>query len=372
MLLPFLSAFFTVTLLPHLLSANPPFADRAKHRHDKVIVCVSGGKDSVVALLAALAIYGRERVVAHHCLVEEDWERTVEYIQGLCEALGVPLSISQARYYGYECLDCGHRYLRQAEIQVCTKCKSTNGRLVKIVSNLLDLVEWRQKWPDKRVRYCTDYLKIQVLNLWADENRYWLGEHPLVVIGERWSESTSRAELPEVRRRPTRAYLTEFRPVLALRRIEVFRIIREAGLSLHYCYALQWKRLLQEDHRKWRNEGIVPRISYEGQWDGLDQVELLSNAILDPIIERLMYEVDEEGGPRMSCVLCVFKSIIALATSASVKSARRHFDRAEGIEATSGHYIKKNHPIKDIVACVPDQANTQPGARTVSLEGKVP
>ena len=83
MLLPFLSAFFTATLLPHLLSANPPFADRAKHRHDKVIVCVSGGKDSVVALLAALAIYGRERVVAHHCLVEEDWERTVEYIQGL-------------------------------------------------------------------------------------------------------------------------------------------------------------------------------------------------------------------------------------------------------------------------------------------------
>ena len=61
----------------------------------------------------------------------------------LCAALGVPLSISQARYYGYECLDCSHRYLRQAEIQVCTRCKSTNGRLVKIVSNLLDLVEWR-------------------------------------------------------------------------------------------------------------------------------------------------------------------------------------------------------------------------------------
>jgi len=90
------------------------------------------------------------------------------------------------------------------------------------------------------------------------------------------------------------------------------------------------------------------------------------------MIERLVYEVDEEGGPRMSCVLCVFKSIIALATSASVKSARRHFDRAEGIEATSGHYIKKNHPIKDIVACVPDQADTQPSARIVSLEGKVP
>ena len=157
-----------------------------------------------------------------------------------------------------------------------------------------------------------------------------------------------------------------------LRRIEVFRIIREAGLSLHSCYTLQWKLLLQEEHRKWRIEGIIPHSSYEGQWNGLDALQELSVTVLDALLEELMYEVDEEGGPRMSCVLCVFKSIIALATSASVKSARRHFDRAEGIEATSGHYIKKNHPIKDIVACVPDQANTQPGARTVSLEGKVP
>ena len=372
MLLPFLSAFFTATFLPHLLSANPPFADHAKHRHDKVVVCVSGGKDSVVTLLAALAIYGRARVIAHHCLVEEDWEGTVEYIQGLCDVLGVPLYMSQARYYGYECLDCSHRYLRQAEIQVCTKCKSTSGQLLKIVTNLLDLVEWRQKWPDKRVRYCSDYLKIQVLNLWADENRSWLGEHPVVVLGERWSESTSRAELPEVRRRPTRAYLTEFRPVLGLRRIEVFRIIREAGLSLHSCYALQWKLLLQEEHRKWRIERIVPHSSYEGQWNGLDALEELSVTVLDAMLEQLMYEVDEEGGPRMSCVLCVFKSIVALATSATVPSARRHFDRAEEIEATSGHYIKQKHPIKDIVARVPGKAETPPGERVGSPGGRAP
>ena len=270
--------------------------------------------------------------------------------------------MSQARYYGYECLDCGHRYLRQAEIQVCTKCKSTSGQLLKIVTNLLDLVEWRQKWPDKRVRYCTDYLKIQVLNLWADENRSWLGEHPVVVIGERWSESTSRAELLEVRRRPTRAYLTEFCPALALRRIEAFRIVREAGLSLHYCYAQQWKLLLQEEHRKWRIEGIVPRSSYEGQWNGLDALEDLFDTILSAMLERLMYEVDEEGGPRMRCVLCVFKSIVALATSARVPSARRHFDRAERIEATSGHYIKQKHPIKDIVASVPGEESSQVNA----------
>lgn len=340
-------------LQPHLLRANPPYADPARNAHDKVIVCVSGGKDSILALLSALVLYGPERVIAHHCIVEEDWEHTTDYIQALCSRLGVPLYMSQAHYYGYECLACGHHYLRQAALQVCTKCRSTNGRQLAVVRNLLDLVEWRQKWPDMRVRFCTDYLKITVLDLWYDDNKAWLGEHPVVVLGERWAESAGRAELPEVRARPSRKGLVEFRPILALRRIEVFNAVREAGIALHPCYDLQWRALLREEHRRWREQGIAPRVSYEEQWQELQTVATLSDALLDAMVEHLKYHVDEEGGPRMSCVVCVFKSILALATSATLPGAAPHFVRASGIEDHTGHYIKVARPLKAIVAQVP-------------------
>lgn len=340
-------------LQPHLLRANPPYADPACNAHDKVIVCVSGGKDSILALLSALALYGYERVIAHHCIVEEDWEHTIDYIQALCSRLGVPLYMSQAHYYGYECLDCEHHYLRQAALQVCTKCRSTNGRQLTVVKNLLDLVEWRQKWPDMRVRFCTDYLKIQVLNLWYDEHKAWLGEHPIVVLGERRAESPGRAELPEVRTRPSRKGLTEFRPLLPLRRIEVFNAVREAGIDLHPCYDVQWHALLREQHRRWREQGIAPHASYEEQWEGLQSVAWLPDTLLDAMIEHLKYRVDEEGGPRMSCVLCVFKSPLALATSANLPGAAAHFARASAIEDRSGHYIKPARPLREIVASVP-------------------
>src|SRR5215469_14338027 len=76
-----------------------------------VVVSMSGGKDSVAALLAALERYGIKRVMAHHQVILEDWPGTPEYCQQVCDFLGVPLYMSQAQYYGRECSQCAKRFL---------------------------------------------------------------------------------------------------------------------------------------------------------------------------------------------------------------------------------------------------------------------
>src|SRR3954463_2914225 len=70
----------------------------------RVVVSLSGGKDSVASLLLALEIFGPEPVVAHHQVVLEDFVGTVEYCQGICHFLGVPLSFSQGVYNSFLCL----------------------------------------------------------------------------------------------------------------------------------------------------------------------------------------------------------------------------------------------------------------------------
>src|SRR5438132_719062 len=77
----------------------------------RVIVSLSGGKDSVAALLLTLEIFDPERVVAHHQVVPEDFVGTIEYCRSVCQFLGVPLFFSQGVYNSFLCLGCGHKHL---------------------------------------------------------------------------------------------------------------------------------------------------------------------------------------------------------------------------------------------------------------------
>ena len=49
------------------------------HQATRVIVSVSGGKDSIAMLLQVLETVPCELVIAHHQIVLEDWPGTVEY-----------------------------------------------------------------------------------------------------------------------------------------------------------------------------------------------------------------------------------------------------------------------------------------------------
>jgi hypothetical protein len=146
-----------------------------------LVVSISGGKDSVAALVATLERYGSKRVMAHHQVILEDWPGTPEYCQQVCDLLGVPLYISQAHYYGRECNRCARRFLSSDPEPHCRACGCRDATLVMMVTSILDLVEWRRRWPSPAVRFCASYCKRDVFNTWARHNvsshRYCASEH---------------------------------------------------------------------------------------------------------------------------------------------------------------------------------------------------
>jgi len=273
----------------------------------KVVVSVSGGKDSICCLLLAIAIYGASNVIVHHQRIPEDWPQTLEYIQAVCQLLGVPLYVSQAHYTGYKCAKCGEHYLTSEAQPYHRACGSREGTYIMMVECLLDLVKWRKMWPSLDVRFCTSYLKRDVWNYWARRNRELLGPAPILIMGERWRESRGRAKLPYIRRRTKMEHVTEYRPILHYRRIEVFRAMRDAGIEPHYCYKAQG--MTNED----------------------------------------MYEKDVEGGPRMSCVICFLKPEEQLRASYNTKEGRPLIERGIAVEREIGHTLQRDHSLEGMV-----------------------
>ncbi len=321
----------------------------------RVIVSTSFGKDSIAALLKALETFGHDRVAAHYQVVLEEWPGTLEYGQSVCDYLGVPLYTAQGKYYGYHCLDCGRNYLSaHPEKAMCKPpqgCGSRNKEFLRMVESVHALIEWRQRWVSPSIRACTKYFKAEVFNSWCRNNKVMLGNSPVMVLGERWLESDERTRIPELRYRKglQAGWMLEWHPILCYRRIDSFRKLREYGIEPHYCYRVQWRELLREEHALWRHQGVAPHISYEGQWDGLQDVEYLMDAILDPIIDQLYYATDLEGGPRCSCISCFFKPARQLRASYRTFQGRAVIEDAMRIEEQIGFTMKQGCTLRSMV-----------------------
>lgn len=322
----------------------------------KVVVSTSFGKDSVAALIRAIETYGTERTIAHYQIVEEEWPDTLDYGQRLCARLGVTLYTAQGHYYGYRCLDCGHTYLsafpEKARCRPPQGCGSQQKQFLRMVTSVHELIEWRGRWVSSKVRACTSYFKTEVWNRWARQHALLLGATPLLVLGERWRESEGRARLPELRYRTgvQAGWVLEWHPILDYRRLDSFRALRTHGIEPHYCYKAQWRELLREEHLLWRTQGVRPHVSYPGQWDGLYEHETLADTIVDPMIEHLMFEVDEEGGPRCSCVSCFFKSARHLRAAYRTQEGRPVMEEAMHLEERIGFTMKQGKTIRNTVS----------------------
>jgi 3'-phosphoadenosine 5'-phosphosulfate sulfotransferase (PAPS reductase)/FAD synthetase len=220
-----------------------------------------------------------------------------------------------------------------------------------MVESVHDLIEWRKRWVSPAIRACTKYLKTEVFNSWCRNNKVLLGTRPVMVLGERWLESDERTRIPELRYRKglQAGWMLEWHPILHYRRIDSFRKLREYSIEPHYCYRVQWGELLREEHALWRMHGIIPHASYEGQWDGLQEIAFLSDAVLDPIIDTLFYETDCEGGPRCSCISCFFKPAKQLRASYRTPQGRAVIEDAMRLEEQISFTMKQGCTLRSVV-----------------------
>src|SRR5260370_28589519 len=102
--------------------------------------------------------------------------------------------------------------------------------------------------------------------------------------------------------------MTEYRPLLDYRRIDVFRKSREYGIEPHYCYKAQG--MTDED----------------------------------------MYERDIEGGPRMSCVICFLKPEEQLRTSYQTEQGRPIVEHGIAVERAVGHRLTRDYSLETAVS----------------------
>ena len=166
-----------------------------------VVINVSGGKDSTVAVLETLSYFPKEDI--RLC-----WQ------------------------------DTGAEYL-ETEEQVKLVAKTFDLPLVILRSEGFDtLVRRKGFFPTPSYRQCTLYLKNHLFEKWVTSHRTELGDL-MVVNGIRAEESQARANSPIISpsRLSTKAMqVVNFHPILALKEQQVFDIIKAEGLPLHPCY----------------------------------------------------------------------------------------------------------------------------------------
>jgi 3'-phosphoadenosine 5'-phosphosulfate sulfotransferase (PAPS reductase)/FAD synthetase len=237
------------------------------HGYDKILVAFSGGKDSLACVLHLLELgVPREKIELHHHLVDGrgpwvdakgvlhefehfmDWPITEGYSNSVAEFLGIPI------YYSWKTGGFKGEMLREDSLTLPICWEEPSGEITIVGGKrgkLATRMMFPQVSPDLSVRWCSAYLKIDVLaRLIANSQRFW-GKRILVVTGERGEESKARGcyQVHEPDRADNRdgldkrrRHVDHFRPIRDWMEDAVWAIIERWGIRAHPCYYLGWAR----------------------------------------------------------------------------------------------------------------------------------
>jgi hypothetical protein len=215
--------------------------------YDRIIVCTSGGKDSLACTLYLLDIgIPKDKLVLWHHDVDGgipfmDWPVTRPYVRALAQALGLHLEL-QWRVGGF------HDELMRDGRRTNDVQYECGGKIVTLPTRG-GKPSTRRKFPAKAAslmtRWCTAYLKIDVM-------RRVLNNHPdyrqgkfLVITGERREESANRARYLNVEIHPCDRrdrQVTWWRTVIEWREEQVWEIIERHRILPHPAYWLGFSR----------------------------------------------------------------------------------------------------------------------------------
>jgi 3'-phosphoadenosine 5'-phosphosulfate sulfotransferase (PAPS reductase)/FAD synthetase len=222
--------------------------------YDTIVVAFSGGKDSIASLLALLdAGVSPDRIELHHHDVDGqgepfmDWPSTPAYCRAVARHFGVPLYLSW-REGGFLA-----EMLRDDAPTAPIRFELPDGEVGSVGGN--GRTGTRLRFPQVTAnlsqRWCSAYLKIDIMAAMIRAQSRFLGRRTLIVTGERAQESRARAGYAtfEPDRTDTRAgtrrrrHVDHWRPVHGLDETEIWEEIRRHGIVPAPAYRLGWSRL---------------------------------------------------------------------------------------------------------------------------------
>ena len=267
------------------------------NEYNRILIAFSGGKDSLACLLYLLSIGVPASKIElwHHSIdghdsptVGEkanplmDWNCTPDYCRAIAEHFNIPI------YFSWKSGGFKKEMLRDQDPTAATYFETPrNG--VKSSGGNSPKKGTRLKFPmpsaDLKARWCSAYLKIDVMTTAIRNQPRFENTETLVITGERAEESAARAKykVVEVHRSDARAgrkgrYVDQWRPVLKWSEAEVWKIIEEYRINPHPAYRLGWGRVscmtcIFGSSKMWASVGaIAPEklsaiTEYEKQFD---------------------------------------------------------------------------------------------------------
>ncbi len=218
-------------------------------KETKLLVCFSGGKDSVAMVLDLLEQgVAKDRIILHHHEVDGggenlfDWAVTTEYCAAFAKAFELKILFS------YREGGILREIYRQNEgLQDVLYQSEEGGEYQRLKSK--EGNSTRLKFPavaaDLRTRWCSSNVKIDILSrVVANDTQYSKGRF-IICTGERREESNNRAkyqkaEMYRVNSRDRRCI--QFRPIIDWTEEQVWAIIEKYKVQVHPCYELGWSR----------------------------------------------------------------------------------------------------------------------------------
>lgn len=184
---------------------------------DKIILCVSGGKDSH-AMLFYVAEMARDQGVSNrlHVLYSDtgmEWDNTENHVKILSKAVDIVPNVVRPK--------------------------------IPLIKKIENRVEKRGNgFPCASCRYCTGESKRDPMSKWIRE----LGHgFVLQITGERKFESKSRSQLPNFSFLPKRSskYRSVFgwRPMLEYTEADIWSMVKKSGVKRHFAYDAGANRL---------------------------------------------------------------------------------------------------------------------------------
>jgi 3'-phosphoadenosine 5'-phosphosulfate sulfotransferase (PAPS reductase)/FAD synthetase len=222
--------------------------------YETIIVAFSGGEDSIACLLSLLnAGVPRERIELYHHDVDGqgpsfmDWPSTTAYCRAVARELGVPLYLSW-KEGGFL-----REMLRDDAPTAPIHFETPHGTIGNVGGSGPPGTRLRfpQVSANLNQRYCSAYLKIDVMAALIRAQTRFLGRRTLIVTGERAQESRARAgyapfepDRTDTRNGPRRQrHVDHWRPVHRLDEHGVWRLMQQHGIMPASAYRLGWPRL---------------------------------------------------------------------------------------------------------------------------------